>query len=277
MVLFVLGAINEFLSMFEKKDVLTKNFKRIVTLMTLATYLALVGFMGVNQNELTIVQLELIHVLISGLIVVLFLYFVMSKNFTVEHIGKALLVIIYVAFGAASITSVRFIGVRFITYMFLISLLTDTFAYIVGVKFGKHKMTPTISPKKSWEGAIGGTVVATVIASLFAIYYGQLFNPSTFLGNIFNNSGQQTILDRIVLDQPLSMPLQVVIIIVMTFTASIVSQFGDLMASKLKRHFEIKDFGNIFPGHGGIMDRFDSVLLVSLYVFSILNLIIILN
>jgi phosphatidate cytidylyltransferase len=201
----------------------------------------------------------------------------MSKNFTVEHIGKALLVIIYVAFGAASITSVRFIGVRFITYMFLISLLTDTFAYIVGVKFGKHKMTPTISPKKSWEGAIGGTVVATVIASLFAIYYGQLFNPSTFLGNIFNNSGQQTILDRIVLDQPLSMPLQVVIIIVMTFTASIVSQFGDLMASKLKRHFEIKDFGNIFPGHGGIMDRFDSVLLVSLYVFSILNLIIILN
>jgi phosphatidate cytidylyltransferase len=277
MVLFVLGAINEFLSMFEKKDVLTKNFKRIVTLMTLATYLALVGFMGVNQNELTIVQLELIHVLISGLIVVLFLYFVMSKNFTVEHIGKALLVIIYVAFGAASITAVRFIGVRFITYMFLISLLTDTFAYIVGVKFGKHKMTPTISPKKSWEGAIGGTVVATVIASLFAIYYGQLFNPSTFLGNIFNNSGQQTILDRIVLDQPLSMPLQVVIIIVMTFTASIVSQFGDLMASKLKRHFEIKDFGNIFPGHGGIMDRFDSVLLVSLYVFSILNLIIILN
>ena len=277
MVLFVLGAINEFLSMFEKKDILTKNFKRIVTLMTLATYLALVGFMGVNQNELTIVQLELIHVLISGLIVVLFLYFVMSKNFTVEHIGKALLVIIYVAFGAASITSVRFIGVRFITYMFLISLLTDTFAYIVGVKFGKHKMTPTISPKKSWEGAIGGTVVATVIASLFAIYYGQLFNPSTFLGNIFNNSGQQTILDRIVLDQPLSMPLQVVIIIVMTFTASIVSQFGDLMASKLKRHFEIKDFGNIFPGHGGIMDRFDSVLLVSLYVFSILNLIIILN
>jgi len=277
MVLFVLGAINEFLSMFEKKDVLTKNFKRIVTLMTLLTYLALVGFMGVNQKDSSIVQLELVHLLISCLIVVLFLYFVMSKNFTVEHIGKALLVITYVAFGAASITSVRFIGVRFITYMFLISLLTDTFAYIVGVKFGKHKMTPTISPKKSWEGAIGGTLAATVIASLFAIYYGQLFNPSTFLGNIFNNSGQQTILDRIVLDQPLSMPLQVVIIIVMTFTASIVSQFGDLMASKLKRHFEIKDFGNIFPGHGGIMDRFDSVLLVSLYVFSILNLIIILN
>jgi phosphatidate cytidylyltransferase len=277
MVLFVLGAINEFLSMFEKKDVLTKTFKRSVTLMTLLTYLALVGFMGVNQKDTVIVQLELIHLLISGLIVLLFLYFVVSKNFTVEHIGKALLVIIYVAFGAASITSVRFIGVRFITYMFLISLLTDTFAYIVGVKFGKHKMTPTISPKKSWEGAIGGTIAATVIASLFALYYGKIFNPSTILGNIFNSSGQQTILDRIVLNQPLPMPLQVVIIIVMTFTASIVSQFGDLMASKLKRHFEIKDFGNIFPGHGGIMDRFDSVLLVSLYVFSILNLIIILN
>lgn len=277
MVLFVLGAINEFLSMFEKKDVLTKNFKRIVTLMTVATYLALVGFVGFNQSEASIVQLELIHILISILIVLLFIYFVMSKNFTVEHIGKALLVIIYVAFGAASITSVRFIGVRFITYMFLISLLTDTFAYVIGVKFGKHKMTPTVSPKKSWEGAIGGTIAATIFSSLFAIYYGWLFPATTFLGNIFNSSGQQTILDRIVLDEPLSMSLQVVIIVVMTFTASIVSQFGDLMASKLKRHFEIKDFGNIFPGHGGIMDRFDSVLLVSLYVFSILNLIMILN
>ena len=277
MVLFVLGAINEFLSMFEKKEILSKNFKRIVTFMTLGTYLALVGFMGVNQNESYIFQLELIHIVISSLIVLLFIYFVFSKNFTFDHIGKALLVIIYVAFGAASITSVRFIGVRFITYMFLISLLTDTFAYIVGVKFGKHKMTPTISPKKSWEGAVGGTLAATFIASLFGIYYGQLFKASTFLGNIFNSSGQQTILDRIVLEQPLSMPLQVVIIIIMTFTASIVSQFGDLMASKLKRHFEIKDFGNIFPGHGGIMDRFDSVLLVSLYVFSILNLIMILN
>ena len=277
MVLFVLGAINEFLSMFEKKDVLTKNFKRIVTLMTLSTYLALVGFMGFNQSEASIVQLELIHIMISILIVLLFIYFVMSKNFTVEHIGKALLVIIYVAFGAASITSVRFIGVRFITYMFLISLLTDTSAYVIGVKFGKHKMAPTVSPKKSWEGAIGGTIAATIFASLFAMYYGRLFPATTFLGNIFNSSGQQTILDRIVLDEPLSMSLQVVIIVVMTFTASIVSQFGDLMASKLKRHFEIKDFGNIFPGHGGIMDRFDSVLLVSLYVFSILNLIMILN
>ena len=277
MVLFVLGAINEFLSMFEKKDVLTKNFKRIVTLMTLSTYIALVGFMGFNQSDASIVQLELIHIMISILIVLLFVYFVMSKNFTVEHIGKALLVIIYVAFGAASITSVRFIGVRFITYMFLISLLTDTFAYVIGVKFGKHKMAPTVSPKKSWEGAIGGTIAATIFASLFAMYYGRLFPATTFLGNIFNSSGQQTILDRIVLDEPLSMSLQVVIIVVMTFTASIVSQFGDLMASKLKRHFEIKDFGNIFPGHGGIMDRFDSVLLVSLFVFSILNIIMILN
>ena len=277
MVLFVLGAINEFLSMFEKKDVLTKNFKRIVTFMTLSTYIALVGFMGFNQSDASIVQLELIHIMISILIVLLFVYFVMSKNFTVEHIGKALLVIIYVAFGAASITSVRFIGVRFITYMFLISLLTDTFAYVIGVKFGKHKMAPTVSPKKSWEGAIGGTIAATIFASLFAMYYGRLFPATTFLGNIFNSSGQQTILDRIVLDEPLSMSLQVVIIVVMTFTASIVSQFGDLMASKLKRHFEIKDFGNIFPGHGGIMDRFDSVLLVSLFVFSILNIIMILN
>lgn len=275
MVLFVLGAINEFLKMFESKEVLSKNFKRVITIMTVAIYIGLAGFMGFNQTANFMYRLEIIHVIISAIIVLLFIYFVVSHKFRVEHIGKALLVLIYVAFGAAAITSLRFIGVRFITYMIFISMLTDTFAYVIGMKFGKHKMAPIISPKKSWEGSIGGTLIATIIASLFAIFYGDIFPASTLLGSIFNDSNQQTILDRITLNQPLSLGLQAVIIIFMTFTASIVSQFGDLMASKLKRHYEIKDFGTLFPGHGGIMDRFDSVIMVSLYIFTFLNILMI--
>jgi phosphatidate cytidylyltransferase len=275
MVLFVLGAINEFLSMFESKETLTKSFKRIVTVMTIIIYVGLAGFMGFNQGNTFMYRLELIHIIISAIIVMLFIYFVLSKNFNVENIGKALLVLVYVAFGAAAITSLRFIGVRFITYMILISMLTDTFAYLVGMRFGKHKMTPVISPKKSWEGAIGGTMIATVIASVFAIFYGDIFPSSTVLGAIFNDANQQTILDRIALNQSLSLPLQAVIIVFMSLSASIVSQFGDLMASKLKRHYEIKDFGKIFPGHGGIMDRFDSVIMVSLYIFTFINILMI--
>jgi phosphatidate cytidylyltransferase len=169
MVLFVLGAINEFLSMFESKETLTKSFKSIITVLTIIIYIGLAGFMGFNQGNSFVYRLELIHVIISAIIVLLFIYFVISKNFNVEHIGKALLVLIYVSFGAAAITSLRFIGIRFITYMILISTLTDTFAYIIGMRFGKHKMTPIISPKKSWEGAIGGTLIATIFASAFAI------------------------------------------------------------------------------------------------------------
>lgn len=270
MVLFVLGAINEFLHMFESKTPLTKNFKWIISLLTVLIYFALAGFLGFNQG--TSNQSEVIHFALSFVIVVLFIYFVASKNFSVDNIGKALLVMVYVAFGAAAITSLRFMGVRFIVYMILISTLTDTFAYIVGMKFGKHKMAPIISPKKSWEGAIGGTIVATILASLFGILYGFIFSPGTELGALFNSTGELTILDRIIIPGSIPMLYKALMIIVMTLSASIVSQFGDLMASKLKRHYEIKDFGQIFPGHGGIMDRFDSVIMVSLYLFSILNI-----
>jgi phosphatidate cytidylyltransferase len=81
-----------------------------------------------------------------------------------------------------------------------------------------------------------------------------------------------TILDRIIIPGTIPLFYKALIIIFITLTASLVSQFGDLMASKLKRHYNIKDFGTIFPGHGGIMDRFDSVIMVSLYLFSILNI-----
>ena len=266
MAFFVIGASIEFLNMFEKESPLSKRFRLVTILSSLLIHISIAGFMGWNQSSITFDNRGLLHVTIPFMLVGLFIYFVLSHNFSVTNVGKALLVMIYVGFGSASIVLLRLIGVRFIVYMLLISTLTDTFAYFIGMKFGKHKMTPNISPKKSWEGAIGGSIVATIIASLFAMYYGDIFVVGTFLGDLFNSSGERTLLERLLLGSNFSFELQFLLVFILTFFATIVSQFGDLMASKLKRHYQIKDFGSIFPGHGGIMDRFDSVMLVSMFL-----------
>jgi phosphatidate cytidylyltransferase len=266
MAFFVIGASIEFLNMFEKESPLSKRFRFVTILSALLIHVSIAGLMGWNQSPVTFENRGLLHVTIPFMLVGLFIYFVLSHNFSVTNVGKALLVMIYVGFGSASIVLLRLIGVRFIVYMLLISTLTDTFAYFVGMKFGKHKMTPNISPKKSWEGAIGGSIVATIIASIFAMYYGDIFVVGTFLGDLFNSSGEKTLLDRLLIGSNISFELQFLFVFILTFFATIVSQFGDLMASKLKRHYQIKDFGSIFPGHGGIMDRFDSVMLVSMFL-----------
>ena len=266
MAFFVIGASIEFLNMFEKESPLSKRFRFVTILSALLIHVSIAGLMGWNQSPVTFENRGLLHVTIPFILVGLFIYFVLSHNFSVTNVGKALLVMIYVGFGSASIVLLRLIGVRFIVYMLLISTLTDTFAYFIGMKFGKHKMTPNISPKKSWEGAIGGSIVATIIASIFAMYYGDIFIVGTFLGDLFNSSGEKTLLDRLLMGSNISFELQFLFVFILTFFATIVSQFGDLMASKLKRHYQIKDFGSIFPGHGGIMDRFDSVMLVSMFL-----------
>ena len=266
MAFFVIGASIEFLNMFEKESPLSKRFRFVTILSALLIHVSIAGFIGWNQSLVTFENRGLLHVTIPFILVVLFIYFVLSHNFSVTNVGKALLVMIYVGFGSASIVLLRLIGVRFIVYMLIISTLTDTFAYVIGMKFGKHKMTPNISPKKSWEGAIGGSIVATIIASVFAMYYGDIFVVGTFLGDLFNSSGERTLLDRLLIESNVTFELQFLFVFILTFFATIVSQFGDLMASKLKRHYQIKDFGSIFPGHGGIMDRFDSVMLVSMFL-----------
>ena len=266
MACFVIGASIEFLNMFEKEEPLSKRFRLLTIISTLIIHISIAGFIGFNQSPITFENPGILHVTIPLLLVFMFIYFVLSKNFSVTNVGKALLVMIYVGFGSASIVLLRLIGVRFIVYMLLISTLTDTFAYIIGMKLGKHKMAPNISPKKSWEGAIGGSIVATLIATLFAMYYGDIFVLGTWIGDLFNSSGERTLLDRLLIESNISFGLQFIFVFVLTFAATIVSQFGDLMASKLKRHYHIKDFGNIFPGHGGIMDRFDSVMLVSMFL-----------
>ncbi len=146
-------------------------------------------------------------------------------------------------------------GVFFIGLAFSCSWFTDTFAYIVGVKFGKHKMAPVISPKKSIEGAIGGVVVTAalnvLLVYLFTVGCSKLYGYS-----IFGESASKYLY-----------------IIPISMVLSLVSMLGDLSASVIKRNYGIKDYGKLIPGHGGIMDRFDSVIFVAPTLYCILSLI----
>ena len=118
-------------------------------------------------------------------------------------------------------------------YLLLITVMTDTYAYITGRLIGKNKLLEVISPNKTWEGTIGGTLFGVLIPMVF--YY-TCINSDINILTLFS----------------------------VTLFLSILAQFGDLTFSAIKRHYKVKDFSNIMPGHGGILDRCDSIIFVIL-------------
>lgn len=124
-------------------------------------------------------------------------------------------------------------GSIYVWTIFIVAFLTDTFAYFTGYLFGKHKLIPKVSPKKTIEGSIGGVIGSVVGCMIF----GYLFN------------------------------LDMTTMIVIGSIGSVIAQFGDLFASSIKRYVGIKDYGKLIPGHGGVLDRFDSVILVAPFVY----------
>ncbi len=146
-------------------------------------------------------------------------------------------------------------GIFFVGLGFACSWLTDSFAYLVGRKFGKHKMAPVISPKKSIEGAIGGVVVAAALNVLY-LYLFTIGCKNLYDYTLFGNGN-----------------MKFLYIIPISMVLSVISMIGDLAASVIKRNFGIKDYSQLLPGHGGIMDRFDSCVFVLPTLYCILRLI----
>ena len=174
----------------------------------------------------------------------LFATMVFSKGkITVSDVSAAGFMSIYVISGMAAILFLRDAEKGQYTYLliFIGAWITDIFAYFTGLLLGRHKLIPEISPKKTIEGSIGGIVFCGLAFMGYGIAIQHFVENATRmnLGLLF---------------------LYGVII-------SIVSQIGDLSLSAVKRQYGIKDFGKIFPGHGGVLDRFDSILAVSLMLF----------
>jgi phosphatidate cytidylyltransferase len=147
---------------------------------------------------------------------------------------------LYVTVSITSLSLLRYLdrenGVWAVILVFVISWISDTAAFAVGSLLGKHKLIPEVSPKKTVEGAIGGIVFAT-------------------FGSLLYGFGLDYIFENVAVNY--------LVLGVCGAILAVVSQLGDLVASLIKREYGVKDYGNIMPGHGGLMDRFDSVIAVS--------------
>lgn len=173
------------------------------------------------------------------IVLILLALTVISKNkYTFDHISFSVLSLCYVGFGFHYFTLTRFLddGIYIIFFILFIIWSTDSGAYFVGKSFGKHKLWPQISPKKTVEGAVGGIICAFIIGIIFYTFF--------------------PILDSVT---------QVMLTILVVSTTG---QLGDFVESAIKRQYSVKDSGNILPGHGGFLDRFDSLI----YVMPILYL-----
>ncbi len=172
----------------------------------------------------------IVALLCASVVAFLFYATVKHKELDIERGLMFFSVCVYIIAGFTALSAMyAYFGLYSIVFVLVTAWGTDTFAYFSGMLFGKKKLCPEISPKKTVAGAIGGTVLGTLAGVL--VFWLMENDPAWGL---------------------LALPL------------SIVSQLGDLTASVIKRKFGVKDYGKIFPGHGGVLDRFDSVIATSI-------------
>lgn len=277
--LFVIVASIELLNMYDKEKKMHISLKIMTVILTVGLYSGMVasyqgsfnylhdiGAISEGKDYVTLIYkvFERMHIAkvatplnsLAISFIIIMATMVLNHDLSVPDVGKIFTCILYVGICAGAFTVLWFAGVRFIIYLLIVSTATDIFAYFFGMAFGKHKMAPYISPKKTWEGAIDGTVSAVILGFLFLFFYENIAclvdaipHDNFFVGFFAFDT--------------FSTPGKVVFILLLTLAISICSQIGDLIASKLKRNYGIKDYSNIFPGHGGILDRFDSAFFAS--------------
>lgn len=212
---------------------LKKGHGKIPPLMTLVFILSFLFIIYLSPFDMFLSGIN--YRLICGLSLLYFiptLFYSPKKIYTTRDAYYFLGVTIFLGLACHSIIMIRIKGLFEFLYIALVPILTDTFALLCGMFFGKHKLAPVISPKKTWEGSIFGGLLATIICSIFYFFFVQEMN--------------------------------IFLLFLLTFGLSVIGQLGDLFFSKMKREDKIKDFSNLIPGHGGILDRFDSMIFVAL-------------
>ncbi|MDF2840919.1 MAG: hypothetical protein K0Q99_1691 [Clostridia bacterium] len=177
--------------------------------------------------------IEIFSKLAAFMLIILFTYEIFTRKSGVTGIVHTLFGFIYVSFLLAHILFINHLenSAILIWLPFLTAWFTDTAAYFTGISIGKHKLCPAVSPKKTIEGAIGGIVGSVILTTAFGVIMGT-YNSEIGIHNF----------------------------VLIGLLCGIFSQLGDLAASYIKRNTNLKDFGNLIPGHGGILDRFDSIL-----------------
>ena len=205
------------------------------------TCICLITIIYSNFDSSTIMfglNYQVLSTILLGLFIPVIFYQVKGK-YTTEDAFKLVGFILLIGMGLSYFILIREYSIKYFIFMMLIPILTDTLAFAGGMMIGKHKVTK-ISPNKSWEGYTVGTVMGTFIMT---VYYTTFINVQTNL----------------------------IMIIGIILMLSIIGQLGDLFFSAIKRQHDIKDFSRLIPGHGGIMDRLDSLIFVALIFMIIID------
>ena len=221
-----------------------KNYFLSVPAYLIALLLPIASFFFAEKHTFGFL-LACVAVLFAYLIYSFFVAVFMRGALKFSELSQVFCASVYIIFSFTSISFMRYMNVGIVLWNLVIILVaawgSDIFAYFTGRFFGRHKLIPEVSPKKTVEGSIGGIICATGLAVL----YGFIVSRVTELTPNY------------------------AVLAVCGFVLSAVSQVGDLIASLIKREHGIKDYGNIFPGHGGVMDRFDSVLSITTILMAV--------
>ncbi len=227
----------------------------IMTLLCVVGVYEMLGCVGHRKNLFLLVP-SLICAVMSPILAYFFGYSIMiaicflyiatllsetvffDEKVNVASVGEVFLPTLYVILCFTALLCLRYIGhgAGYIYLLvFIAAWITDTFAYFTGVFFGKHKLIPKISPKKTIEGSLGGSLFCVIAFIIFGI----------------------------IVNAAAGADINLVSLAVVGLILSVIAQVGDLIASSVKRTYGIKDYSNIFPGHGGVLDRFDSIMILA--------------
>lgn len=214
--------------------------------------LEIMGYAGAMVYYLTLLldreEFSLIAILFA-LVLIMSVYVFTYPKYHADQIMAAMFGVIYVAVMLSYIYKTRNLegGAWLVGLIFISSWGSDTCAYCVGMLIGKHKMAPVLSPKKSVEGGVGGVVGAALLGALYAVVIAK-WNPA---------SGHTALMYALI-----------------CAVGALISMVGDLAASAIKRNKEIKDYGRLIPGHGGILDCFDSVIFTAPFIYFLANVLL---
>lgn|SRR5574344_432317 len=224
LIIGVLG-LKELLDAKEKK----KRIPPFIKFICLTLLIILLSTGIINGSSLSINYTVLFAFFITLLIPTILYHD--KEKYSVDDAFYLIGSVLFLTIALVLFMNVRSIRTALPIYLFMVSVVTDTFALITGMLVGKVKLLEAISPKKTWEGLVGGTIMGVVIPTMF---YSIVIDPS----------------------------MKIWIVVLLSLFLSILGQLGDLVFSAIKRYFGIKDFSNLIPGHGGILDRIDSVIFV---------------
>lgn len=234
---YVLAAVLLFLSLVA--------YRELMKACKLDNGLQSVGYVGIVVYYLLMVFVEERSYLFLAVVLILMsflaLYVLTFPRYHAEQIMSSFFNVAYAPIELSFIYLVRGLpyGQYSVWMIFISSWICDTCAYLTGMLIGKHKLSPKLSPKKSIEGAVGGVAGSALVGALYGYF---VVEP--------------------VIQEPVTIAFAIISAI-----GAVISQIGDLAASAIKRNHDIKDYGRLIPGHGGVMDRFDSVIFTAPMVY----------